>query len=393
MRLPLFRYALMLAFCLSLSMAANLSLAAERQQITDWLRLEMDEGQGWKTKVQSDPRYVDIYKESTSGQAKKIMLIYRKSSSAYDTAVSKILLVMGDKKAEVSFTAVFVGHDDLFTKSVVQSAEGDGYDLIYAVGSSAVRRVFKHYKGGSLPVVTVCAKDPVLMGQIDDYVSGSHNNFAFTSLNASTDALVKYLLTLKPDLKNIAVLYAKQNESARQTQYEPMLALSDRMNVNVLGVGVEDRAKTVLELGDLIPDALMQMRKTDPDLENSIFWITGSTSVFQEINTINSLTGNVPVLSVVTNVVGEGPDTAVMSIGISFESNAHLAAIYGLNILNGADPGSMPVGQVSPPDISISFLKAQQIGMSIPFEFFEIASSIYNNHGGIARKAGKKTTN
>lgn len=393
MKFPLFRFALILLLQAFLLITSNLSLAGEGQQITDWMRLNVNEDQGWRTKIQSDPRYVDIYRDDLAEPLKKIMLIYRKSSSAYDTAVSKILSVMGDKKAAVSFTAVFVGHDDLFTKSVVQSAEKDGYHLIYAVGSSAVRRVFKHYKGGSLPVVTVCNKDPVLMGQIDGYETGSQNNFAFTSLNASNDTLVKYLLTLRPNLKNIAVLYAKQNESARLTQYDPMLALADRMNINVLGVGIKDRTKTIAELRFLIPDALTQMRKTDPELNNSIFWITGSTSVFQEISTINSLTGNVPVLSVVTNVVGEGPDTAVMSIGISFESNAHLAAIYGLNILNGADPGSMPVGQVSPPDISISFLKAQQIGMSIPFEFFEIASSIYDNQGNIVRDAGKKIAN
>ena len=31
---------------------------------------------------------------------------------------------------------------------------------------------------GKLPVVTVCAKDPVQLGQMKDYDSGSGNNFA-----------------------------------------------------------------------------------------------------------------------------------------------------------------------------------------------------------------------
>ena len=49
----------------------------------------------------------------------------------------------------------------------------------------------------------------------------------------------------------------------------------------------------------------------------------------------------------------------------------------------------MKVGIVSPPDISLSFLKLSELKMKIPFDFFEIASTVYDYDGKLAKKDGK----
>lgn len=91
----------------------------------------------------------------------------------------------------------------------------------------------------------------------------------------------------------------------------------------------------------------------------------------------------------VPEIVRAGDDTAVMSVGVSFESNAHLAAIYGVDVLTGrARPGELKVGIVSPPDIAISFRKARAIGLKIPFAFFEAATYIYDYDGRPVRDNG-----
>ena len=57
--------------------------------------------------------------------------------------------------------------------------------------------------------------------------------------------------------------------------------------------------------------------------------------------------GRVPVLSMIPEIVTAGEDTAVVATGISFESNAHLAAIYGADILMGrAKAGDLKVTQL-----------------------------------------------
>ena len=61
-----------------------------------------------------------------------------------------------------------------------------------------------------------------------------------------------------------------------------------------------------------------------------------------------------------------------------------------LDILyNGARPGEMKIGVISPPDLAINFLKAHEIGAKIPFSFFENASYVYDDQGKIARKRGE----
>jgi putative ABC transport system substrate-binding protein len=159
----------------------------------------------------------------------------------------------------------------------------------------------------------------------------------------------------------------------------------------VIWGSVTDPTKARDELTRIIPNAVSEMRKSDPDLSKSMFWITGSTSVFKEIRTINQYADKVPVVSVVPEIVAAGADTAVLSVGTSFDSNAHLAAIYGADVLEGrAKVDQLKVGVVSPPDIAISFLKAREIGMRVPFHFFETATFIYDYQGRPVRTTGEK---
>ena len=242
-------------------------------------------------------------------------------------------------------------------------------------------------------MVTVCSKDPVQLGQMKDYDSGSGNNFAFTSLNVPVDVQMSYVRELRPDLKNLAVLVDSKNISAVQTQAEPVAKYLKEKGVQVIWGSVQNPTKAREELTKIIPDAVRTMRQTDPDLSKSLFWVTGSTSVFREIRTINQHADRVPVVSVVPEIVTKGPDTAVLAIGVSFESNGRLAAIYGAQILNGSSVGKLKVGLVSPPDMAISFLKAREIGMRVPFSFFEIASFVYDYNGEPVRSAAQSLEN
>ena len=180
----------------------------------------------------------------------------------------------------------------------------------------------------------------------------------------------------------MGILVDGKNVSAVETQAKPMAAYARKRGMQVIDMVVENPKNAAGELKGLVANAVAQMRQSDPTLERSLFWVTGSTSVFREIETINAHSDRVPVLSVVPEIVNGGDASAVMSIGISFESNAHLAAIYAGEVLKKARPaGQLPVGIVTPPDIAINFKKAREIGLRIPFNFFESATYIYGYDG------------
>ena len=258
------------------------------------------------------------------------------------------------------------------------------------MGSDATSFVHDNFRNGNVPVVTVLSKDPVLLGQMKDYTSGSGTNIAYTSVNAPLDLQMAYLNELKPQLKNIAIMYEKTNKSAIETQVEPLRKAAVARGVTVLDVVVNDTTKARQELQAAMPTTLATMRKTDPDQSNSIFWITGSTSVIAEINTISDMAEKAAVLGVFPELVKEGDKSAVLSIGVSFDTNTRLAAAYATDILSGkVKPGALPVGLVRPPDIAINFMKARQIGLKIPFSFFESASFVYDQNGKTVRSGGK----
>ena len=365
--------------------------AQAKMAYSEWFKVGSEVERSWSvTEVEGDPNRILIRPlgmEISSGR--RIMVMYPRASSAYDTAIAKILDVFDDKNIAVWIDVVNYSGSADRARQAIKEAEGKNSDLIIAMGSESTALLLQEYKGGRVPVVTVCAKDPVALSQMPSYDVGSGNNFAFTSLNMPIDAQMGYVHQLRPNLKHIAVLVDDTNISAVETQAKPVSEYGNARGIRVLQLGVKDPKRAREELTDLVKRAVVFMQRNDPTLQNSIFWITGSTSVFNEIAAINAEAANVPVLSVVPEVVREGDHSAVLSIGISFESNAHLAAIYAADVIERkVEAGNLKVGLVSPPDIAINFRRAKAIGFKVPFNFFESATSIYDYEGRAARLNG-----
>jgi len=360
--------------------------------VNEWLKTNVETLKSWHVEGDADdPLKANIAaKRPSSGKATQhVLVLYPRASSAYDVALARLLDVFNERDIDAKFTLLNFQNDPSLGMQAIAFAKSAHVDLIFTMGSESTDFMVARYTDGHIPVVSICSKDPVLLGQMKDYDKGSGTNFAFTSLNMQIDVQLAYLQELKPRLKHIGILVDSKNKSAIQTQSEPIARAARGKGINPIDIVVDDPANAAAELRRKIPIAIEAMRKTDPDLSNSVLWVTGSTSVFKEIASINRVAGKLPVISVVPEVATEGDDSAVLSIGISFDSNAYLAALYGADVLTGkAQPGSLKVGIVSPPDIAINFRKARQIGLKIPFSFFERAGFIYDYDGRPVRLKG-----
>lgn len=366
-------------------------LAVAATATPDWFKFDPRLGESWEFRMDGADAHVVVANPAgfSVRPAMSVLVVYSKSSSAYDIAISRVLEVIDDKRMRVGFRVVNYGGDLERLRSHLDAAERDGLSAVLAMGSDPVSDLLDVYRGGRLPVVTICAKDPVVLGQMKNYDEGSGFNFAFTSLNMPVDVQMGYLLEVRPQLKNLAILVDAGNVSAMETQCKPVAEFLNRREIRALQLVVRDSRAVRDELPPLLTHAISVMQRNDPALKDSAFWITGSTSIFQEISLINSYSGVVPVLSVVPEVVAVGDDSAALSIGVSFQSNAHLAAIYLSDILRQADvAANMKVGVVSPPDIAINFRRARAVGLRIPFDIFERATTIYDYDGKLARSNG-----
>jgi putative tryptophan/tyrosine transport system substrate-binding protein len=356
-----------------------------------WFRYSDSVLAKWAIDQTENPNQVEMQplRRPASGQYKRLLAIYPRPSSAYDIAITKILSVFEDKLLDVQITAVNFMNDPAKGRAIMKMAEIGGFDAILSMGSETTAWLWDSYRGGKLPVITVCSKDPVVLGQSPGYNRGSGTNFAFTSLNMPIDVQMAYMNELKPKLRNIAVLVDSRNVSAIETQAKPVMDYAKSRGIRTLELAVQNPANAKSELERMVREATAAMTRNDPDLSNSIYWVTGSTSVFGEIATINAHSGRAAVISVVPEIVRGGDDSAVLSIGISFESNAHLAAVYAADVLRGrAKTPELKVGVVTPPDIAISFRKVRDIGMTVPLSFFEAAGTIYDYDGKAVRIDG-----
>ncbi len=155
------------------------------------------------------PRY-----QPSAGQTRKILVMYPRPSSAYDIAITKILDVFADKTLNLELTVTNFGLQEVRGRAALAAAHDEHFDLIMTMGSEATAWMWDRYRGGVLPVLSVCSKDPVVLGQSPGYNKGSGTNFAFTSLNMPIEAQMAYVNELKPRLKNIAILSTRRATSA-----------------------------------------------------------------------------------------------------------------------------------------------------------------------------------
>ncbi|MDJ0937166.1 MAG: ABC transporter substrate binding protein [Kiloniellales bacterium] len=382
-----------LSLILSCGVLAGTAAASTEPAYYDWFRPSAENQNSWLLEeVQGQPDQIRIRSSRDRGvrDPRRIVVLFPRPSSAYDAAMNKILDLFSEKKIEAEIRAINFRRDGHRGRRALAEAEAWDAELIFSMGSESTAWLWKHYRDGRIPVVSVCSKDPVLLGQARGYEVGSGTNFAFTSLNMPVEAQMAYLMELKPNLKNLGILVDSKNLSAVETQAKPMLRYAAKRGIRVLYLDVKNPNVAAKELTSLVDRAVTTMRKNDPTLDRSLFWVTGSTAVFREIESINASSDRVPVLSVVPDVVRAGDDSAVLSIGIGFQSNAHLAAIYGIDVLEGrVRVGEVGVGIVSPPDIAINFRKAREIGLKIPFGFLERATFVYDYQGRMVRRNGE----
>ena len=276
-------------------------------------------------------------------------------------------------------------------------AEANGYDLIFAVGPSTTEFIRQNYAEGILPVVTMLSQDPVLLGMTNDYQSGSGNNIAYTTVNVPVDVQMTYYRQLVPELQNIVIIYDFNDAIARQTQVNPFgqYALTNTLNIMHIAIlRMDDPDAARAELQDKFPHILVTLRQIDSGNSRSIFLVANSPLINQIFDMIYTLAGDIPVVSLLPELVQPGQVSAVMSVGISSQSNAVLAADFAIHILlEGTDPGTLPVGTISPPNLAVNFAAARHIGLRIPFTLFENATQIYDASGRLVREDGHNLTN
>jgi putative ABC transport system substrate-binding protein len=163
---------------------------AAADTFSEWFSLNLASQRDWE--LRAEPENINVLHISPKtefgfGEKRILLVLFPKASSAYDIALNTILGVFYDNRVQAEFTLINFQDDRSRGLEALEYAESSNHDLVFSMGSQSTQFVYESYSGGKLPVVSVCSKDPVLQGQIQDYKGGSGTNIAFTSLDAPVD--------------------------------------------------------------------------------------------------------------------------------------------------------------------------------------------------------------
>ncbi|MEM7587103.1 MAG: ABC transporter substrate binding protein, partial [Acidobacteriota bacterium] len=247
---------------------------AQAAEDTAWFELEGDLAAVWQLTPGQAANTLRIVPRPTSAAEAELgaeaLVVFAKRSSAYGIAMNRILKVFGRRKIQISWTLSNSEGELSNATRELRAVERGHYDLVFAMGSDATAWLHQRLEGSATPVVSVCSKDPVLMGLIEDYEGGSGSNFAFTSLNVPVDVQLAYLRTLRPSLSQIALVYTRSNTSTVLTQVDPMVERAEAEGIEIHRVEVLDQDLAREELDWKVQRAVYRMRRQDPDGESSV---------------------------------------------------------------------------------------------------------------------------
>ena len=134
-------------------------------------RLEPDEARALQAALAraAAPARIDVLLETPCGGVsladlarapKRVLVLYPRPSSAYDIAITKILQVFQSKSIDADFSVVNFEMNEARGLDALHAAEADNYDLIFAMGSESTAWLYERYRGGAIPVVSVCSGTP-----------------------------------------------------------------------------------------------------------------------------------------------------------------------------------------------------------------------------------------
>jgi putative ABC transport system substrate-binding protein len=235
-------------------------------------------------------------------------------------------------------------------ETAARNLEGEGVDLIYAVGSSVALTTKRSTK--NVPIVFHSGGDPVVIGLVENFrkpggrLTGVHSQ----SRNLAPKRL-ELLKEMVPTLRRVVTFYNPDNpaqpsmESARDAARELKIEL------------VERRVASVEELR-------MSLRALRPGEADAIFY-AGDAMVSSQAQLIieAAKAKKLPTMLQEEASVAMG---ALASYGVSYKTIGHLSAKQVHRILLGTRPGDLPVEQFDRLHFAINLKTARALGLTIP---------------------------
>lgn len=250
--------------------------------------------------------------------------------------------------------------DQTNLKTICQRFSAGNYDLIIAIATPSAQAAAGETK--SIPVLFSAVTDPVGSGLVTD-LNKPGGNVTGTSDAVSAEQIMNLALRITPGIKTIGALY----NSSETNSIAVVNELKDFAKANGLSV-VEATITNSSEVQQATQSLVGKADAIFSPIDNTV---ASAMPVVAQV----AIKAKIPVYVGADSMVKDG---GLATCGVNYVLLGQETGDMAVEILNGANPGELPVRTMSKMEVYLNAKTAEKIGVKIPEDVSKEAVQIFN---------------
>ncbi len=233
-------------------------------------------------------------------------------------------------------------------KTICQKFVSNNYDLIIAIATPSAQAALGETT--EIPIIFSAVTDPLAAGLVDS-LENPGGNVTGTSDAVSAEMIMKLALEITPDIKTIGALYNSSEINS--------VSVIDDLKEFAAANGL-----TVIEAPVMNSSEVQQSASYLAQNADAVFSpIDNTVAATMPIISQTLIDAKIPFYVGADSMVNDG---GLATYGINYTILGQETAKMAAQIMNGADPGTIPVMTMKDMDIYINQKTADQIGVTFP---------------------------
>ncbi len=305
-----------------------------------------------------------------SAQEWRLAIVQSVRHPALDDVASGVKRHFHDSEIYPEFILIVAdyGSNDGVAPAVIDRIAGFEPDIIVTIGTQASQQVSRLID--SVPVIFTAVTDPVGAGLVKDMQKPGKLITGLTDMSPVA-AQLDMIIRIQPGIDNLGMVFSEFEQNA--------LKIKDHLDMMTNSYGIRLVTASV-KLHDKVTDRAS-------GILNSIdaLYVSTDNYVVSSITDLARLCASqgVPLYAADPSSVAGG---AMASLSIDYFRMGLQTGAMSHRILEGADPGSIPVEKPREFSIAINTQAAQEMGIDLPMDLIMAADKVYSSFQEIIRE-------
>lgn len=259
----------------------------------------------------------------------------------------------------VTFDVQNAQGDQATATSIANKFASDGVDLVLAIATPAAQATAQAIT--DIPILITAVTEPVEAGLADSWEAPGSNLTGTSDLNPVEDQL-SLIPEIAPDAKTVGIVYSS-GEVNSEVQVELAQETAEELGLELELVTVSNKSEVLQAAQSLAGDVDALYVPTDNTVVDAL------ESMIQ-----------VAEAEQIPLIVGEGDSVergGLATWGINYEKLGYQTGEMALRILEGENPGDMPIETLENIELSINTAAAERMGVEIPQSLLDEADQVY----------------